>query len=242
MSRPIFVVGGARDGQEIVVAALLGMGVFMGDALRFKDDMSMIGWYDDLDISECNRQFLEGAQPQQFIEMLADVTDKRPSMWGAKAEGIAALIPIYRRLFPDAFYIWCARDTRQVIDSIVEDNLRLNIPFSVDGLYDWVHRQQQMLALFLPEDAIKVDFGYLVNTPQNVCKILGRVLYPEAAPAEHNAIAEQSLERVRTLGDLTTLYEREFEHVHGRRQAHIDHLPSTGGQDALLGDHADAGP
>lgn len=237
MANPIFVVGGARDGQEIAVVALLGMGVPMGKELRPRPNMSMTGYFDDLELSQANQDFVDTGEPQKLWAAVSEIDSQRPPLWGAKAEATATALVYYRQIFPDAAWVWMHRDPKSTLEHIAAEYLRLNIPFSLPALYDWLHVQQSLLATFLPsENVVKVDYAQAVYTPHQLCRILTQLVYPSASPQEKIGIANQAYERIQLqLGDLERLYEREVEDVPGGAEARADCVHVSGRNQTPVG-------
>ena len=147
----IFVVGTGRSGTSTVARILGELGYDMGE--------SSPGWpmprlnigdtYEDSDFSRLNAAGLAGELDARAMGRALDqLGTQRVEPWGAKCPAIADFLPVYRKAFPRARWVWCYRPHALVLRSLMR--VRPEIPPAEHKAM--IERRLEALELELPEN------------------------------------------------------------------------------------------
>jgi hypothetical protein len=119
---PVIVFNKSHSGSRVLTRALAACGVFMGSRLNVSEDaldiQPLVEHLIEFHYPDYQRLFSEG-DPQLFAALVpaieAHLKDRPPGMrWGWKLSETGYALPLFARLFPDAWFIHLVRDGRDV--------------------------------------------------------------------------------------------------------------------------------
>lgn len=119
---PVIVFNKSHSGSRVLTRALAACGVFMGSRLNDSEDaldiLPLVEHLLEFHYPDYQRLFSEG-DPQLFDALApafqAHLKDRPPGMrWGWKLSETGYALPLFARLFPEAWFIHLVRDGRDV--------------------------------------------------------------------------------------------------------------------------------
>ena len=119
---PVIVFNKSHSGSSVLTRALAACGVFMGSRLSDSEDaldiLPLVEHLIEFHYPDYQRLFGEG-DPQLFESIVpaieAHLRDRPPGMrWGWKLSETGYALPLFARLFPEAWFIHLIRDGRDV--------------------------------------------------------------------------------------------------------------------------------
>lgn len=119
---PVIVFNKSHSGSRLLTRALAACGVFMGSRLNDSEDaldiLPLVEHLIEFHYPDYQRLFREG-DPQLFDAVVpaieAHLQDRPPGMrWGWKLSETGYALPLFARLFPEAWFIHLVRDGRDV--------------------------------------------------------------------------------------------------------------------------------
>jgi len=145
LDKPIIVIGRGHSGTRAIAKTLVDSGVFMGNPLNESYDLippqavyrvcRMFGKWVEF-AGNCRWDFSKtGDVPDEAVELIKEYlcsllrSDAKYVGW--KLPETTLILPWITRLFPDATYIYWARDPRDVVAGghITDDLSRFNVPW-----------------------------------------------------------------------------------------------------------------
>ena len=181
---PVLVVGVGRCGSSALANILRHLGVFMGEQFGKPDAHNPRGYWEDLEFKHLHQAFLgSDVSVTEFCHSVMGLAEKRKQYerWGFKDPRTAQMLPLYRRLlFPEAQYLWCQRDARDIQWSMFR-----GFPDANGGNQPWMAHytwwiRHNMLEQWLPASdkaCMRIAFDDLMQRPGwiigHVCAFLG---------------------------------------------------------------------
>lgn len=204
---PLVITGMPRSGTSALARLLATAGLQLGDELMPPSEANRLGFYEDVEFYELNRELLAAAlagepelQPRWAYAERADLARidglrekaeqlvarrmARGHAWGFKDPRATMLLDLYDAIAPGARYLFPYRPPWEVLDSLMRLEgrpLRGRAGFLVRT---WVAYNQRLLA-FLdehPERGALVHVSAVESRPADVVALANRLLADAGAP------------------------------------------------------------
>jgi GT2 family glycosyltransferase/glycosyltransferase involved in cell wall biosynthesis len=203
---PALVIAGMhRSGTSLVAGLCQAAGLRVGDRLLGAYRGNEAGHFEDLDFVEWHQLVLRanGLAPEGFVaeatpqvpaalewkaEALVTARREPGGIWGWKDPRTTLHLEFWRRVVPEARFLFIVRRPWEVVDSLFrrgDEAFRSNPPFAIQV---WTHynRLVRDFAVKHPEQSLVCDLSQVVKDPAAVFEAVRHTLgVPLGEPPEH---------------------------------------------------------
>jgi hypothetical protein len=151
--KTVVILGMHRSGTSMVTGILSKLGVDVGKRLLYPNAANPLGYFEDVDFFELNKQILRAAggswkAPPDIKDILAQrdefsrpirnlIKRKESKLWGWKDPRTSLTIELYLPFLTNAHFIVCHRDSKEVARSLAQrENWKIQRGIRLKKAYD----------------------------------------------------------------------------------------------------------
>jgi hypothetical protein len=183
VGNPVMVVGTGRCGTGLVAMLIERMGIWMGKNRRLG-----IG-YEDICFVDLNRFLIKNQLQfdawQELLLAMKTYRDSKHRRWGFKDPSTAELIRFYATIYPDACFVYCTRNYKDTLQSLMRT---YGWPLIQADVFLWARRL--VLERFVPrERTYEIAYENLVDNPAHEIEALAEALHLECGEELRDELA-----------------------------------------------------